>query len=227
MARDDGLDVHVEIGGRAHAPVDGHDGGGVGRRVLHDPGHHDVAGSDAQALGALVLGNDEEVVAQAVIQGHDGAERAGELEAAEQRVVRARDDGVDDGALLAARGAAPVSVGAGAASPAAAAPRADEEHADLVAAHGLADARARDLEGALGGLDHSRAWAQDAQRSRDRAALLARPLCGPAAIVALVRSLTRHVLLSVLRPAPEKSRAPAASLKPRDSSLTPIAEAKC
>ena len=68
VARDDGLDVHVELGGRSHASVDGHDGGGVGRRVLDDARRDDIPRRNAQTLGASVLRHDKEVVAKAVIE---------------------------------------------------------------------------------------------------------------------------------------------------------------
>ena len=177
MARDDRLDVHIELGGRPHAPVDSHDGGGIGRRVLDDARRDDVSRHDAQALGASILRHYEEIVAQAVVERDHGAQGARDLKAPEQRVGCPRNDGVDHGALSA---------------PALAA---DDEDADLVAAHGLANPGPGHLEGALRRLDHGRPRAQHAQRARDGPALLARPLRGPAPIVSLVRSLARHGLL--------------------------------
>ena len=175
MARDDGLDVHVELVGRADTAVERHDGGRVGRGVLDDARGNDVARRDPEALGALVLGNDEEVVAKPVVERDNRAERARELEAAEQRVGGAVYHRVDDGELALAG-----TLGA------------DEKDADLVSAHGLAYAGAGDVEGALGGLDHGRAGAQDAQDADECAALLARPLGGAAAGVSMMRALSGH-----------------------------------
>ena len=177
VARDDGLDVHVELGGRSHAPIDGHDGGGVGRRVLDDARRDDIPRHNAQTLGASVLRHDKEVVAKAVVERDHGAQGPRDLEAPEQRVGRPRDYGVDHGALSAAT------------------PATDDVDADLVAAHGLADPGSRHLEGALRRLDHGRPRAQHAQRARNGPALFARPLRRAAPVVSLVRSLTRHGLL--------------------------------
>ena len=125
----------------------------------------------------MILGDDEEVMAEATVErGHDpeGARHA--IAPGEGR-DRSLEHELHVGELADAM-------------------RVDERHLDLVAVHPLAHAVASELEGALRRLHRAHARACDAQRSREHLALSKGCLAGAAATAALMRSFACHVCLT-------------------------------
>ena len=175
MGGNDGLYVHVQLVGGTHAAVERHRGGRVARGVLRDAGHHDVALGHAQPARAGVLGHHEEVVPHAGVQRHDGTQGPGLPKAADEGLRGPLQHGVDDGLS--------------------ATPAVGQEHLDLVAAHGLAQALASHVEGALGRLHHGHAGAQHAKDAGQDLARLARPLRAAPPGASVMRPLARHALL--------------------------------
>ena len=147
MARDDALDGQVEPLGTAHASLDRDHAGFVAARVGEDASLHHVALGNAQTLGALVVGQDEEVAADALVERNDRAQGPGNLEGPHKPLAGAAKHALHHSLRLA---------------------RSTVHQHDrcLVAVHALAQAAAGHQEGALGRLDRGRARTRHVQRAR-------------------------------------------------------------
>ena len=167
------LHVEVELVRGAHAPLERHDRSAPARGVLSDAREHDVALHHAETRGARVLRNDEEVVADAHVERHHGAERPGRREAPEEGRHGACEHRAHHGTR---RPAALLH----------------DRDLDLVAVHGLTLPVAHELEVALRRLHVRGARSRHHERPRERAPALARPTRAAPAPAPVMRPAASH-----------------------------------
>ena len=89
VARDDALDGDVQPVRRAQPARHRDHARLAARRVGEDARRHDVTLAHAKALGARVVGQHEEVAADALVQGHHGTQRPCHAKRAHEAVARA------------------------------------------------------------------------------------------------------------------------------------------